>query len=308
MLKILVTGVNGFVGKHLLRELKSRGYKVIGLGHESPARPVVQELADDYEACDLTDEAQVAAIDLEGINAIINLAGLANVGASFDAEELYKKVNVDVLAKLGERLLAMKSRTRLVAISTGAVYDPNQPVPLTESSKIIEHGSPYALSKIIMETVARELQAKGLDCIIVRPFNHTGPGQAPGFLIPDLFQKLTKFKETGEPVKIGNLTTKRDYTDVRDIVKGYADLAVAETLEFDLYNICSGKSRSGQEILDLMLNAMDLKGKVEVAVDQSLIRPNDPPDLHGSNQRLREETGWEPTIPLETTINDFAAQ
>jgi len=308
MLKIIVTGVNGFVGGHLVRELKSRGHEVVGLGREDAPTQVVRELADTYEICDLTDEAQIAALNLEGIDAIINLAGLANVGASFGAEDLYKKVNVDVLAKLGERLLALKSKTRLVAISTGAVYNPGQPMPLTEESRVISEGSPYALSKLSMEKVARDLRGRGLDCVIVRPFNHTGPGQAPGFLIPDLFQKLTKFKESGEVVRVGNLKTKRDYTDVRDIVKGYTDLAVAETLEHDMYNICSGKSRSGQEILDMMLRAMDLEGKIEVNVDQSLIRPTDPTELYGSNQRLREETGWEPQIPLDQTIQDFVSQ
>lgn len=159
----------------------------------------------------------------------------------------------------------------------------------------------------MMEDVARNLRKRGLDCIIARPFNHTGPGQAPGFLIPDLFQKLTKFKESGEPVKVGNLTTKRDYTDVRDIVKAYVDLAVAETLEHDLYNICSGSSRSGQEILDMFLHLMNLEGKVETKTDESLIRPNDPPELYGSRDRITEETGWEPAIPLERTLADFIA-
>lgn len=308
MLNIIVTGVNGFVGGHLVRELKSRGHNVIGLGREAEPTTTVQQFTDSYQACDLTNDAQIASLDLGEVDAIINLAGLASVGDSFGAEDLYKKVNVDVLAKLGERLLELRSKARLIAISTGAVYDPDQPIPLTESSKVYKKGSPYALSKIMMEVAARDLRSRGLDCVIARPFNHTGPRQAPGFLIPDLYQKLSKFKETGDPVSVGNLATKRDYTDVRDVVKAYADLAVAETLEFDLFNVCSGKSRSGQEILDLMLDTMDLKDKPKIEINQSLIRPNDPSDLHGSNERLREETGWEPEIPLEKTIRDFVNQ
>jgi GDP-4-dehydro-6-deoxy-D-mannose reductase len=307
MLKIVVTGVNGFVGGHLVREVKSRGHTVVGIGREDKPTAAIQKEADEYIACDLTNEADVAKLDMKDVDAIINLAGLANVGASFGAEELYKKVNVDVLAKLGERLLTLSSSARLVAISTGAVYDPYQPVPLTEKSKVITEGSPYAMSKLMMEDTAKDLRKRGLDCVTVRPFNHTGPGQAPGFLIPDLFQKLIKFKATGEAVKVGSLSTKRDYTDVRDIVKAYADLAVAETLEYDLYNICSGKSHAGQEVLDIMLDAMDLREKVKVEVDQSLIRPSDPPELYGSRQRLTEETGWEPEVPLGQTIKDFVA-
>lgn len=307
MLKILVTGINGFVGKHLLDELKNRGHEVVGLGHEAEAHPYVEVHADTYLACDLTDETKVRELDLSNIDAIINLAGLANVGASFEAEELYKKVNVDVLDKLGRHLLESNSKARLIAISTGAVYDPNQPMPLTENSSVISEGSPYALSKLSMEVVARELKSEGLDCVIVRPFNHTGPGQAPGFLIPDLREKLAALKDTGMPVRVGNLSTKRDYTDVRDIAKAYADLAVAETLEYDLYNVCSGKSRSGREILEMMQDIMGVED-VEVEVDESLVRPNDPADLYGDNSRLREETGWEPETPLSQTIEDFINQ
>lgn len=307
MSRILVAGVNGFVGGHLTHELKSRGHEVIGIGREKTPAPDIQGQIE-YVVCDLTDEAQVATLALDDIDSVINLAGLARVSASFGAEDLYKKVNVEVLAKLGERLLAIKSRARLIAISTGAVYEPNQPMPLTEASKVIHEGSPYSMSKLMMEDVANNLRKRGLNCVTIRPFNHTGPGQASGFLIPDLFEKLTKFKETGEPVRVGNLNTKRDYTDVRDIVRCYADLALADTLEFDLYNICSGRSRSGQEILDTMLDAINLTGKVTVETDQSLIRPSDPPELYGSNERLCEETGWKPEIPLEQTIQDFVNQ
>ncbi len=304
MLDIVVTGVNGFVGINLVRELKSRGHRVIGIGREKSPTRAVSELADVYTACDLIDESQVEKLDLDNIDAIINLAGLANVGASFNAEELYKKVNVEVLTILGRRLLSINSKARLLAISTGAVYDPDQPMPLNEESRIIRTGSPYALSKVSMEEAAHDLRLQGLDCIIVRPFNHTGPGQAPGFLIPDLFNKLVQYQSSGLPVLVGNLSTKRDYTDVRDIVRGYTDLAVAETLEHDTYNICSGKSHSGQDILDLMTKSMGLID-IKTTTDQSLIRPNDPADLYGSSDRLREDTGWEPVISLSQTINDF---
>jgi GDP-4-dehydro-6-deoxy-D-mannose reductase len=306
MLKILVTGVNGFVGKHLARELKSRGYEVMGLGHEASAHPDVMKAVDKYEVCDLTVDEQVNSLDLAGVNAVINLAGLANAGASFDAEKLYKKVNVEVLEKLGNHMLNSDSKARLIAISSGALYDPNQPLPLTETSKTVSQSSPYAMSKLMMEDVAKDLKGQGLDCVTIRPFNHFGPGQMPGFLIPDLYQKLGQAREGGT-ITVGNLATKRDYTDVRDVVKAYADLAASETLGFDLYNVCSGTSRSGQEVLDTMLTVMGLADKVSVEVDQSLIRPSDPAELYGSYERLNEETGWEPTIPFEQTIQDIVA-
>lgn len=305
MLKILVTGANGFVGKHLIREFRSRGQDVIAVGFAGKLDPELDVAA--YHECDLSDPEQVAKLPLKGIDGVINLAGLANAGASFDAAEKYKRLNVAMLSVLGEELLKIKSSARVVAISTGAAYDANQSLPLTEESKTIAEGSPYALSKLLMEQAGQELRGRGLDCVIVRPFNHVGPGQLPGFLVPDLYKKITEAEQSGQPVMVGNLKTKRDYTDVRDVAKAYADLATSETLEFDLYNVCSGKSRTGQEILDLFLEKMNLAGKIHVEVDQSLIRPNDPPDLYGSAERLREETGWEPTIPFEQTIGDFIA-
>jgi GDP-4-dehydro-6-deoxy-D-mannose reductase len=108
-------------------------------------------------------------------------------------------------------------------------------------------------------------------------------------------------------VRVGNLHTKRDYTDVRDIAKAYADLAVSQSLDFDTYNICSGASHSGQEILNTFLKEMGLEEKVKIEQDPQLVRPNDPPELVGSHHRLTEETGWEPTIPLKETIHDFVA-
>jgi GDP-4-dehydro-6-deoxy-D-mannose reductase len=307
MLKVLVTGVNGFVGKHVVHELHERGHSVVGLAHSGTAHPEVKDLLADYVLCDLADKAKVDALELDGVDAVINLAGLAQQGASFEQAERYKKINVAVLENMGKRLLEQKSKARVIAVSTGAVYASTQPLPLTESSKTFG-GSPYAESKLLMEKAAAALRKKGLDVVVVRPFNHIGPGQGEGFLVPDLYKKLVAFKKSGQTVKVGNLKTKRDYTDVRDIAKAYADLALSETLEYPLYNICSGASRSGLDILNLLLKEMDLAGQIITEVDPDLTRMSDPSELVGSNKRLAEETGWEPEIPLEKTIRDFVNQ
>jgi GDP-4-dehydro-6-deoxy-D-mannose reductase len=158
---------------------------------------------------------------------------------------------------------------------------------------------------LLMEQTAEQLRADGLDCIVVRPFNHIGPGQEPGFLLPDLYEKISRALKSNEVVEVGNLKTKRDYTDVRDVVRAYADLAEADVLDNDLYNVCSGKSITGEQILEQILNLMDAKDKVEIKINQAFIRVNDPMDLFGSNSRLRQETGWEPQIKIEQTIKDF---
>lgn len=169
----------------------------------------------------------------------------------------------------------------------------------------MDAGSPYAQSKVLMEEGGRILAQKGLDYITVRPFNHIGPGQGPGLLIPDLYSKLKAASESNHTISVGNLRTRRDYSDVRDIVRAYADLALAQDLEYDLYNVCRGQSKSGQEILDIFLKEMDLVGKIKTEVNPNFIRPNDPPDLYGSYARLYAQTAWEPTIQIEQTIKDF---
>jgi len=303
--RILVTGVSGFVGKHLTRELIKRGHEVIGVGlHDEPDPAIAGSLAA-YLACDLTDPAEVQKIPLNGIDGVVSLAGLAQVGASFKNSEEYKKINVAVLSVLGERIVEEKLPIKVLAVSSGAIYDSDQALPLTEESRLTGSGSPYAQSKILMEKRAEELRASGLDCLVVRPFNHIGPGQEKGFLVPDLFEKISRSLQNGEPVLVGDLKTRRDYTDVRDVVRAYAELITGSAARHDVYNVASGHSVAGQRILDLLLEAMGARGRVEIEVNQTIIRPDDPKELFGSYDRLHEDIGWQPEIDLQRTIGDF---
>jgi GDP-4-dehydro-6-deoxy-D-mannose reductase len=307
MKKILVTGTNGFVGKHLVREIANRGHQAYGAGREEAVHPEISALLSSYYVADLTKYEDIAKLPLDTFDTVISLAGLAKAGDSFKDPELYLKINVDVATVLAEEILKRKLTTRFIAISTGAVYDSNQAMPLTEESSLITEGSPYAKSKILMEEALNKLRKQGLDCIIVRPLNHIGPGQEPGFLVPDLYQKITKAQKDLEPVKVGDLSTKRDYTDVRDVARAYVNLAEAESLNNNLYNVCSGKSITGEEILKTLLNAMSATQEIKIEQDPALIRPNDPKDLYGSNQRINSVADWHPTIPLNKTIADFVA-
>jgi GDP-4-dehydro-6-deoxy-D-mannose reductase len=305
MSTVLVTGINGFVGKHLANELHSRSHKVYGVGNAEPqVDPLIEDIVENYYQCDLTDKEEVSKLPLNNLDAVINLAGLAAIGPSFKNPDQYLKVNVGVLNTIGELLVQQSSKARVIAVSSGALYNPSQDMPLTESSST-DGSSPYAVSKLKMEEVAVELRDKGLDCIIARPFNHIGPGQNRGFLLPDLYERVKGASANNGIVTVGNLKTKRDYTDVRDIVRAYADLALKENLDHILFNVCSGKSHSGQEVLDTLLSIMDMSGKIKIEVDKSIIRPNDPVDLYGSSKRLAQETDWLPEISFEQTIKDF---
>jgi GDP-4-dehydro-6-deoxy-D-mannose reductase len=307
MKKILVTGVNGFVGRHLVREISARGHSAVGAGREETPHPEISSVLGSYFVADLTKADDVAKLPLEEIDVVISLAGLARAGDSFKDPETYLKINVDVATVLAKEIITQKLPIRFIAISTGAAYESHQPMPLTEESKLVMEGSPYAQSKILMEQELTKLRAQGLDCVIVRPLNHIGPGQEPGFLVPDLYQKITKAQKDSEPIKVGDLSTKRDYTDVRDVARAYVTLAEAEKLEHDLYNVCSGKSVAGEDILKTLLEQMAVSQEVKIEQDPALIRPNDPKDLYGSNQRISSVADWHPTIPLGKTIADFVA-
>lgn len=298
---ILVTGVNGFVGYHLSKELRKQGYVIYGTGMESSVRPALKSTVNHYIGpSDLTNPTSIKNIPLSKIDAVINLAGLAQVGSSFGQSEKYLHINVEVHTKLVSELYKLKKQIRIVAISTGAVYSHNQPLPLSEESNLITTGSPYALSKLAMEKELHQYTERGMDIVIARPFNHVGPGQMGGFIVPDLTKQVLK----NNKVLVGNLNTERDYTDVRDVVKAYVILATKLKLKNRLYNICSGRSVSGKQLLDMIVDSTG-KSEVEISVDKAKIRPDDPKVIYGDYSRLKNDTGWTPTIPINQTIKDY---
>jgi GDP-4-dehydro-6-deoxy-D-mannose reductase len=304
---ILVTGINGFVGPHLARELHGRDCTIIGLGY-GDATPELSETVAQYIACDLTDEAAVAKLDLASIDAVIHLAGLSSQGMSFEQPGRFIASNSAMLINLFEQALKQKTNKlpRFVVVSSGAIYDPEQPMPLTEDSKILGT-SPYAISKILNENLCDYYRKRGFECVVARPFNHTGPGQGPGFLIPDLTRNILAAGSNGT-VPVGNLKSRRDYSDARDVVRAYAELALSPTVPHTLYNISSGQSRSGEEVFALISQAAFGKDAApKPTIDQSKIRPYEPADILTSNERLKADFDWQPTIPLEQTIQDYVA-
>lgn len=301
MSRIMVTGINGFVGQHLAKELAEKGHQVIGSGQSGPPAENIEGHLADYFICELTDKNAVHSMPLDKVDTIINLAGLASVGPSFKNPKLYMNINTSVLSNVCQEIVNRNLHIRVLAISTGAVYDSHQPMPLTEESKTIGTGSPYAKSKLEMEAVAKKFRKEGLDCIIARPFNHIGPGQGLGFLLADLASQLV---HGNHKLRAGNLNTKRDYTDVRDVVRSYELLATKQNLEYDIYNICSGKSHSGKEMFEAIKKELSLKD-VELSVDEAKIRPSDAIDIYGSNKRLHQDTGWNQEITFEQTVHEY---
>lgn len=304
--KVIITGINGFVGEHTARQFKERGFEVIGVGHDDRPNEKVASLLSEYIGCDLLNEVHVTerlALN-DGIVAIIHLAGLSNVGESFNQPQRYLTENGIMTHNLLAKAAADDMRGRSVVVSTGALYNPDQPLPLSEEAKT-NANSPYAVGKLMTEHVAHYHKSRGLDVIVARPFNHIGPGQGLGFILPDLYNSLEKAKESGK-VTVGNLKTRRDYTDVRDIARAYFTLATADGLQHDTYNICSGTTLSGEEILRTVQEIMDLHD-VSITVDPDRIRPNDIIEIYGDASRIHNETGWQPEINIKQTIADYVS-
>lgn len=295
--KIVISGINGFVGHHLSRELSSLGVSVVGIGSDPEVSVEIADLVDEYYSQDLVE----AWPDIAGVTSIIHLAGLAAVGPSYDNPQLYINTNSIMVTNMCEYYLKKDNTPRIIIVSSGAIYSPDQPMPLAEDAEI-GLTSPYAVSKVLTENQAIYYRGRGIDCVVVRPFNHIGPGQAPGFILPDFYKRIFESNESIIPV--GNINTKRDYTDVRDIVRAYGALALATTLQHTTYNICSGSSVAGSEILDKLKSAMN-RPDVSFEIDPSLVRPTDIMEIAGDASRLQSELGWSPTYTIDQTIADF---
>ncbi len=299
--KVVISGINGFVGHHLARELCNSGISVIGVGQDAKVSNDINNYVDEYYQAELTETWP----NTGNVKAVVHLAGLAAVGPSFDSPQLYINANSSMVTNLCEYYLKQDSKPRIIIVSSGAIYSPNQPMPINEGSKI-GLSSPYAVSKVLNENQATYYRDRGLDCVVVRPFNHIGPGQNKGFILPDFYDKLSSLEGNQRLIKTGNIETRRDYTDVRDIVRAYTKLALAPSLKSNLYNVCSGVSLSGVEIFNKLKAEMALND-ISYEIDQSLIRPNDIMRIEGEASLLSSELDWHPEISIDQTIKDFVA-
>ena len=306
MSTIAIAGINGFAGHHVANAAVNSGHNVIGISREQDISPMLRDIVMSYVSCDLADASAVGSLNILGYDSIINLAGFAKVGVSENERADYLRVNAAVHTNLANVLVFNGHNTRMISVSSGAVYSPAQAMPLTEQSKIVAPNAAgvYAASKLHMEEELQNYIIKGANIIIARPFNHSGPGQQPGFLIPDLALRIQSAQPESE-ILCGNLTTKRDYTHVDDVARAYVLLATAAKLSSRLYNICSGTSTKGTRVFELLTHNLNKSG-VLCRVDPDLQRLNDPSELYGSFELLHDDKGWKPSKKIDQIIRDYA--
>lgn len=299
---VLITGVNGFVGEHVPRRFRDLGYDVTGTARQDDPSDKVADALTEYRKTNLLDSDSLKDLDMQRFSGIVHLAGRSAVGESFTKPHEYLSENAIMAYNLHDQAKEAGFKGRIISVSTGALYHPNQELPLTEES-LTASNSPYAIGKLSAEAVTSYFRGRGVDSVIARPFNHIGPGQGTGFLLPDMYAQLQAAEAEGV-IKTGNLETRRDYTDVRDIARANSDLAEAERLNHMVYNVCSNRSLSGFEILDVIRRVAGLE-KIKAVVDPAKLRPNEIMDIRGNYDRIHLDTGWAPSIDIRQTIVDF---
>jgi GDP-4-dehydro-6-deoxy-D-mannose reductase len=288
-MKVLVTGAEGFVGHWLVAHLKARGDEVTGLDAEADVRSLGE----------LTDAVTAAAPD-----GICHLAAQSSVPASWSDPLATYEVNTLGTSNVLSAARACSRPPRVLTVSSSEVYGRVRPgdLPLREDHPLAPV-TPYAASKAAAEMVA--LQAwlgSGLEVVRARPFNHTGPGQRPDFVVPALAQQVAQAAQTGaRALRTGNLDAKRDLTDVRDVVRAYRDLLFGGA-PGEVYNICRGESVSIRDVAERLLALAGVD--IPIEIDPERVRPVDLPELRGDGSRLEKATGWTPEIPLDQTLTD----
>ena len=291
-MKALVTGATGFVGRHLVAHLTSLGDEVIITDRASGGPDITNA------------QAVHQYVQQNEPEVIYHLAGQSDVHRSWSNPVESYRANVEGAANVLAAAHAAHVR-RVVAVLSADAYGRVEPedLPIDEDTPF-QPLSPYAASKAAAEYVCIQAHlGSGVDVIRARPFTHIGPGQSPRFVAAALASRIAEAERDGtDSITVGRLDTRRDFTDVRDIVKAYRLLSTHGEAGA-AYNICCGVDVSIDDIAQQLVTLA--RRPLQLVPDPALQRPADIPVLRGDATRLRDATGWQPTITLEQTIRDM---
>jgi nucleoside-diphosphate-sugar epimerase len=285
--RVLVTGINGFVGGYLEQELHVRGHEVKGLDVTSGNNNVY--------VTDITDLDSVVRVVRDTVpDFVIHLAGIAQVDFN-NPGILY---NINTTGTVNLLTACADTGAKLLFISSSQVYGniPSDMLPVSENCPInpVNH---YGASKAAAENIVKAfICANDVECVIVRPFNHTGRGQTAKFVVPKI---VNAFREKAGKIELGNVETIRDFLDVRDVVRGYVDI-IENFRSGSVYNIASGKP---VKIIDIVYRLKEITGSdMDVDIMESLFRKSDILSVLGSYVWIKSEIGWEPKYQIEDTL------
>ena len=305
-MRVLITGARGFVGQHLIHYLQNSlpDVEIHGTVLEEPPASIAPTMF--YYQLDLKNAQALDEVMVQvQPDHIYHLAAQAFVPRSFEAP--WETLENNIRAQLNVIQACMKQhiQPRMLIVSSAEIYGAVEPheLPLDEEA-VIRPSSPYSVSKVAQDMLGLQYYlSDGLPIMRARPFNHFGPGQNERFVAPAFAMQIARI-EAGEQepiMHVGDLTAKRDFTDVRDIVRAYR-LIVEKGQPGEAYNVASGRASSIRVLLDILLGFT--QASIQVEVDEARLRPTKIPILQGDATRLREATGWEPMIPMEQTLQD----
>ncbi|HEV8473613.1 MAG TPA: GDP-mannose 4,6-dehydratase [Methylomirabilota bacterium] len=308
-MRLLITGITGFVGSHLAEWALGRGADVSGSVRWRSNTQHIDHLRDRLTLvqADLRDLSSVRDLIARARpDYVVHLAAQSFVAASWSTPSETLITNALSQMNLFEAIRQMGVSTRFLVIGSSEEYGLVYPdeLPIRESNPF-RPLSPYAVSKVTQDLMGFQyFKSYGLDIVRARAFNHTGPRRGEVFATSNFARQIAEI-EVGrrEPVvEVGDLKPRRDFSDVRDIVRGYWHLLEGGE-PGEVYNLCSGTDWSIERMLMFLISRSSV-APIEVRVDPARFRPSDVPVLRGSAEKIERATGWRPEIPFEQTLSD----
>lgn len=300
---MLITGVDGFVGRYLADYCISKGDEVHGITKTSKVD--VKNVR--MHICDVRDAGVVTeVISKVKPERIFHLAAITFIPEGGRNPKLTYDTNLYGTLNLYEAVKKSGLNPKILFVGTSEVYGKvnENDLPIKEDTPL-RPLNPYAVNKAAAEILSGYYSTQGLMIIRVRPFNHTGPGQNPSFVCSDFAYQIAEIeKGMREPIlKVGNLDIKRDFTDVRDVVRSYWMLMGNDIDSGEIYNVCSSRAVLIQEILDFLLSKAKIK--IKVSWDINKLRSSDLQVSCGDNSKIKKTVGWEPEISIGKTLEDI---
>jgi GDP-4-dehydro-6-deoxy-D-mannose reductase len=309
-MRVLITGITGFAGSHLAEFCLSKGVEVYGTIRWRSRTENIRDVKDKVNLieCDLRDASSVlTTIEKVKPDYIFHLAAQSFVPTSWRAPAETFSTNIIGQVNLFEavREVGISPKIQIACSSEeyGLVYEDEVPIKETNPLRPL---SPYAVSKVAQDLMGYQyFMSYKMPIVRTRAFNHEGPRRGEVFVTSNFAKQIVEIeKGLREPtIYVGNLEAKRDFSDVRDVVKAYW-LALEKGEPGEVYNIASGKAITIREMLDILLSLSKVSN-IKVKQDPARMRPSDVPILQGDFSKFHEKTGWEPTIPFEKTLEDL---
>ncbi|MFN2105774.1 MAG: GDP-mannose 4,6-dehydratase [Candidatus Promineifilaceae bacterium] len=305
-MRVFVTGATGFAGSHLVDQLLEAGDEIYALVHgQSSHQPLPDHPRLTDVPGDLLDfDSLNRAISEASPDVIYHLAGQSSPGFSWARPALTLAINAGGTANILKAAVE-NGRPRTVVVTSADVYSEITPemLPLTEETEV-QPNHPYGISKVAASQLVNVYwQRYGLPVVEARPFNHIGPRQTTGFVVPDFASQIAAVKLglRDQSIMVGNLDAQRDFTDVRDVARAYTALAT-KGKPGHTYIICSGRPVPISYLMDTLVELAGID--VDIIDDPARIRPSDTPLVYGSHERITADTGWQPQISIEQSLED----